>query len=106
MVHATVVSAPTIGGTVASLDDSAARSMPGVLRVVPLGGAVAVVAEHYWQVRLALERLNVTWQLAAGTVVDDREIETRYARRWRGRLAGRRRRSMGMRRSPSRRQTA
>jgi isoquinoline 1-oxidoreductase beta subunit len=78
MAHAAVVSAPAIGGTAASVDDTAARSVPGVIGVIPLGSAVAVVAEHYWQARLALEQLKVTWQPPANGVVGDDDIEARY----------------------------
>jgi len=78
MAHATVISAPTIGGTVTALDDAAALAMPGVIGVVELGSAVAVVAEHYWQARLALERLSVTWAAPTGEALDDAGIEARY----------------------------
>ena len=61
MVHAAVVSAPTIGGKVVSVDESSVRGRPGVLAVVPLGNAVAIVAEHWWQARTALEKLAVKW---------------------------------------------
>ena len=61
MVHAAVISAPTIGGTITSVDDALVRTMSGVLAVVPLGSAVAVVAEHWWQARVAIEKLSVSW---------------------------------------------
>ena len=61
MVHAAVISAPTIGGTIASVDDALVRAMAGVLAVVPLGSAVAVLAEHWWQARVAIEKLSVSW---------------------------------------------
>jgi isoquinoline 1-oxidoreductase beta subunit len=61
MVHAAVLSAPTIGGKVFSVDESSVRGRPGVLAVIPLGNAVAIVAEHWWQARTELEKLAVTW---------------------------------------------
>jgi isoquinoline 1-oxidoreductase subunit beta len=78
MAHAAIVSAPTIGGTVATVDDTAAGAMPGVIGVVRLAGAVAVVAEHYWQARLAVEQLKLTWQTAASGISSDEEIDARY----------------------------
>jgi isoquinoline 1-oxidoreductase beta subunit len=78
MVYAAVVSAPTIGGSIGQIGDAAARAMPGVIGVVPLGSAVAVVAEHYWQARLSIEKLAVTWRPGPGGSFDDVAMETRY----------------------------
>src|SRR6516225_6097045 len=47
MVHAAVMSAPTIGGQPGAIDDASVGGMAVVLKAVPLDGAVAVVAEHY-----------------------------------------------------------
>jgi isoquinoline 1-oxidoreductase beta subunit len=77
MAYAAVESAPTIGGTATSVDDTAARGMPGVIAVLTLGSVVAVVAEHYWQARLALEKLTITWQRRAPGI-DDAELDARY----------------------------
>ena len=78
MAYAAVKSAPMIGGSVASIDDTSARAMPGVIGVVQLGSAIAVVAEHYWQARLALEKLAVTWQPTTGSAFDDVALDSRY----------------------------
>ncbi len=77
MAHAAVMSAPTIATKIDSVDDAAARKMPGVLAVVPLDGVVAVVAEHYWQARLALEQLKVSWRATAAPL-DDAALEATY----------------------------
>src|SRR5215471_176443 len=77
MAYAAVESAPSIGGLVSTIDDTAVRTMPGVVGVVSLGSAVAVVAEHYWQARLALEKLKIVWQPPASHF-DDRELDARY----------------------------
>jgi isoquinoline 1-oxidoreductase beta subunit len=78
MVYAAVLSAPTIGGTPAHVDDVAARALPGVLAIVPMAKAVAVVAEHYWQARRALELLNVTWEAGEAGAIDDFGLDRRY----------------------------
>ncbi len=78
MVHAAVASAPMIGGKVASIDEASIGGMAGVIKVVPLDGAVAVVAQHYWQARLALEKLKVTWQPGPGGAFDDAALEAMY----------------------------
>jgi isoquinoline 1-oxidoreductase subunit beta len=78
MLHAAVMSAPTIGGTLASIDESSVSGMAGVIKVVPLAGAVAVVAEHYWQARLALEKLKMAWQAGPGGAFDDASLAAKY----------------------------
>ncbi|HEY6259063.1 MAG TPA: molybdopterin cofactor-binding domain-containing protein [Xanthobacteraceae bacterium] len=80
MVHAAVLSAPMIGGQIAAVDDAAAAAMAGVLKVVRLDGAVAVVAEHYWQARLALAKLKVDWQPGSGGAFDHAAIEAMYGK--------------------------
>ena len=78
MVHAAVMSAPTIGGQPGAIDDASVGGMASVLKVVPLDGAVAVVAEHYWQARLALAKLKVEWKAGPGGAFDDAAIEAMY----------------------------
>lgn len=56
-----VLRCPVFGGKVASLDDAAAREVPGVRAVVNLGDRVGVVGEHYWAAQKGLEALRVTW---------------------------------------------
>jgi isoquinoline 1-oxidoreductase beta subunit len=59
---------PTINGTVRSVNERKARSMPGVIdiKVVPTG--VAVMAETFGQAQAARDALEVTWN---GGTVDD-----------------------------------
>ena len=86
MVHAAVLSAPTIGGRIAHVDGAAARRLAGVLAIVPMASAVAVVAEHYWQARRALEVVKVTWQFGhseqsaqpSEAGIDDARLDARY----------------------------
>lgn len=59
--YAAVKGAPVFGATVASLDDSAAREMPGVHKVINEGDFVSVVADSYWRAERALAALDVTW---------------------------------------------
>lgn len=76
MAHAAVMSTPALGGKATVIDDEPVRGMAGVIKVVPLGGAVAVVADHYWQARLALAKLKVTWE--GGAKLDDASLEQSY----------------------------
>jgi isoquinoline 1-oxidoreductase subunit beta len=66
MKVATVQACPTFGGTLASVDDTRARAIPGVLKVVKLDNAVAVIAEHFWAAKKGLEALSIQWNRGAG----------------------------------------
>lgn len=70
MHYATVTAAPVFGAKVASVDASAARSMPGFIDVVNLDNAVAVVATGYWQARQALANVQVEWTSTGNEDVD------------------------------------
>ena len=76
MKYATVRSAPVFGATVSSLDDSAAKSMKGVHKVISLDNAVAVVADGYWAAKQAVESLKIEWskteneQKSSGSIFD------------------------------------
>ena len=61
MKVATVVACPTFNGKLASLDDKAARKVPGVVDVLRLDDAVAVVGEHFWAARKGLDALVIEW---------------------------------------------
>ena len=61
MRTAVVVRAPSFGGSVKSFDGAAAKAMPGVEAIVPLGYGVGVVASSYWHARQAAEKLTIAW---------------------------------------------
>ncbi|WP_448168621.1 molybdopterin cofactor-binding domain-containing protein [Burkholderia ambifaria] len=84
MVHAALMQAPVHGGKLARYDFEKVRTMPGVLGVAvvdpseqrgfvdpervpfPIAfsapqSAIAVIAEHYWQARKALEAMPIEW---------------------------------------------
>ncbi|MGF1469452.1 MAG: molybdopterin cofactor-binding domain-containing protein [Sandaracinaceae bacterium] len=62
MVHASVVRPDRVGGTLASVDTSAAEAMPGVLRVVVEDDFVGVVAETRMQAERAKEAVRAEWR--------------------------------------------
>ncbi|QQR39299.1 xanthine dehydrogenase family protein molybdopterin-binding subunit [Devosia rhizoryzae] len=87
MVYAAIRQSPVMGGKLVSYDEAAIKDMPGVLAVVtvdpgenvptdltppfPFGvstaqHAVAVIAEHYWQARTALDALPIVWDDGPG----------------------------------------
>jgi isoquinoline 1-oxidoreductase beta subunit len=61
MKTAAVVISPVDGGKVKSVDETDARKIPGVIDVLRIDDAVAVVGEHYWAARAGVEALNVDW---------------------------------------------
>ena len=87
MVYAAMMQSPVMGGKLKSYDAEKVKDMPGVLAVVtvepgenvptdlkppfpfgvnPAQHAVAVIAEHYWQARMALDALPIEWDDGPG----------------------------------------
>ncbi|MCU7238491.1 xanthine dehydrogenase family protein molybdopterin-binding subunit [Pseudomonas peradeniyensis] len=66
MLHAAVQHAPRLGMTVGSLrNEEQVKTMKGVHSVHQLPGAVAVVAERWFNAKRAVEALQVDWKEAA-----------------------------------------
>ncbi|MGO9992456.1 MAG: molybdopterin cofactor-binding domain-containing protein [Steroidobacteraceae bacterium] len=61
MKIATVKACPTFGGRVVGINDKRTRAIPGVLAVLQLDGAVAVVGEHFWAAKQGLDALDIEW---------------------------------------------
>lgn len=61
MKFATLAVCPVFGGKVGSVDDSAAKKIPGVQKIVVLDDIVAVVGDHMWAAKKGLEALVITW---------------------------------------------
>jgi isoquinoline 1-oxidoreductase beta subunit len=65
MLHAAVQHAPRLGMTVAGIrNEDVVKAMKGVHSVHKLDGAVAVVAERWWNAKRAVEALQVQWNEA------------------------------------------
>ena len=76
--RAVVRRAPVAGGTLRSMDATAARAMPGVVHVSAIGSGVVVVARGFWQAKKAAEALDVEWDLPALAGVDTARIKADY----------------------------
>ena len=74
MLHAAIRQCPVFGGTLKSYDEAAIKGRKGVRQVVPLPGAVAVVAETWWQAHQALAAMPVTWDEGPGAKVGSADI--------------------------------
>lgn len=61
MLYASLAQCPVFGGSVKSVDASAAQKMRGVKRVVELHDAVAVVADNWWRANQAVKALKIEW---------------------------------------------
>jgi len=61
MLTAVIARPPIFGATMKSFDDSRARSMPGVKKIVAIPAGVAVIADTFWQAKTARDALRVEW---------------------------------------------
>ncbi|PWI20318.1 isoquinoline 1-oxidoreductase [Streptomyces sp. Act143] len=68
---------PTLGGKAVSVDDRAARALPGVLEVVRIPGGVAVVAESFHHAFEARDALKITWAPGPLARLSDAGIRSR-----------------------------
>ncbi|MGH7562540.1 MAG: molybdopterin cofactor-binding domain-containing protein [Gemmatimonadales bacterium] len=74
---AVVERCPVFGGTVRSFDATAAERVPGVRRIVPLEGGIAVVADGFWAARRGRDALSITWDEGENAALDDAAIRRR-----------------------------
>lgn len=68
---------PTLGGKPASVDDRAARALPGVHAVVRIPGGVAVVAESFHHAFQARDALRIKWAPGPLASLSDAQIRSR-----------------------------
>ncbi|HYA17105.1 MAG TPA: molybdopterin cofactor-binding domain-containing protein [Bryobacteraceae bacterium] len=90
LLYASINMCPTVGGKVARFDDSAAKSMPGVRKILavapyegglashgPGTGGVAVIADSPWHAMSALKKVTIEWDhgpaatLSSKSAIDD-----------------------------------
>ncbi|MET9911466.1 molybdopterin cofactor-binding domain-containing protein [Streptomyces sp. NPDC006476] len=68
---------PTLGGRVVSVDDRAARALPGVHAVVRVPGGIAVVAESFHHAFTARDALKIRWAPGPMASLSDAGIRSR-----------------------------
>jgi len=78
MVYAAVITVPEFGAKLASVDESAIAGRRGVIQVVKLDDAVAVVADRYWRAKSALDKLKIEWAPGANAKVDSAQLDQAY----------------------------
>lgn len=71
---ATIAASPAFGGKVRHVDDSAAKTVPGVRQVIVLDDLVAVVGDHMWAAKKGLDACKIDWDAGANGHVDSELI--------------------------------
>src|SRR6478735_4828230 len=61
MLHGRVVRPPAIGAKLESVDDSAVKKIPGVVKIVREGNFLAIVASNEWDAIRGATALKATW---------------------------------------------
>jgi isoquinoline 1-oxidoreductase beta subunit len=79
LLYAAIKAAPVFGGQLVSVDTTPATSMPGVVKVIQLGNAVAVVAEGYWHAQQALNKLQPVFDTGGNEAVNSETIFNSFA---------------------------
>jgi isoquinoline 1-oxidoreductase subunit beta len=74
MKFASLKFCPVFGGKVRQVDDSAAKTLPGVRQVIVLEDLVAVVGDHMWAAKKGLDALVVTWDEGPNATISSADI--------------------------------
>jgi isoquinoline 1-oxidoreductase subunit beta len=74
MKVATVAFCPVFGGKVGKVDDSAAKQVPGVHKIVVLDDFVAVVGDHMWAATKGLAALKIDWDEGPNAKTSSKDI--------------------------------
>ncbi|KPF96356.1 aldehyde dehydrogenase [Rhodopseudomonas sp. AAP120] len=74
MKTAVLAICPVAGGTLRAMDDTKARRLPGVIDVLRIDDAVAVVGEHYWAAKTGCDALDLDWDYGANATLSSEGI--------------------------------
>ncbi|RRV81971.1 xanthine dehydrogenase family protein molybdopterin-binding subunit [Stutzerimonas stutzeri] len=75
MKYASIRACPVLGGTLREVDERAARQIPGVIEVVRLDNAVAVIGEYTWAAFAGVRALEIDWALGDNAGIDSAQME-------------------------------
>lgn len=79
MVYAAIMACPVPGGTLASVDDAPLQGMPGLVQVVRLPNAIAVVTTGtFWRAKQALAKLHPEWNVGAAGATNSAAFNAAY----------------------------
>jgi isoquinoline 1-oxidoreductase subunit beta len=79
MKIATVRASPAVGGRLKKVDERAARAIPGVVAVLRIENAVAVVGDHFWAAKQGLDALDIEWDAGANGALTTQDIRNALA---------------------------
>jgi len=71
---ATLAACPVFGGTVDRVDDTKAKTMPGVRQVIVSKDFVAVVGDHMWAAKQGLDALDITWNEGPNSKISSDDV--------------------------------
>jgi isoquinoline 1-oxidoreductase beta subunit len=74
MKFATVAACPVFGGKVGKVDDSAAKKIAGVRKIVVLDDLVAVIGDHMWAAKKGLDALKIDWDEGPNARISSKDI--------------------------------
>ncbi len=75
MKYASARACPVLGGTVRNVDERAARAVSGVIDVIRLDNAVAVIGEHTWATFAGVRALEIEWDYGDNASIDSAQME-------------------------------
>ncbi len=78
MVYAAIAACPVFGGKLKRVDDAPVKGRRGVLEVVKLDNAVAVIADRFWRAKEALALLKPEWDEGPAGKTDSKQFAKLY----------------------------
>lgn len=79
MKYAALVQPRVFGAKIKSYDDSKAKNMPGIIKIKQLpNNKIAVIAEHWYQAKMALEAITVEWDTGYFAKTSTADLEKEY----------------------------
>lgn len=86
MLYAAVKSAPVFGNKLLSVNAGDALQRRGIVKIIELDNAVAVVADNYWRAEQALATLDIEFEKTARDQVNTQSIYAQFDTALRGEL--------------------
>lgn len=78
MLYAAINACPVAGGKLKTVDEAPVKGRRGVLQVVKLDNAVAVIADRYWRAKEALGLLKPEWETGAASTTTSAQFAKLY----------------------------
>jgi isoquinoline 1-oxidoreductase beta subunit len=78
MAYAAIMTCPVVTGKLASVDESGLKAKRGIVKVVKMEDAVAVVADNTWRAMEGLRALKITWDFGPAGSSDSAQHKQMY----------------------------